>query len=297
MGSNPFYFKSRLVNWFHALYTLAALSLVIYNIVYRKYGRNNINYLSMLITSVLTVPIIVDSIYDVAVNHKPSKFTPEWLIVILVAMSLVTLLGSLYVRYVSSRCSSVSECELANGYSRLATDEGDGKRTRRKNEGWRKSHFFVNIVVFSNILIGFVVFSAVMTVHYALRLVSYYDSNYVRELDALYSTLALVGMHLVFVLFDIFFRKTIWGLAIVHHFILGIYILSNVIELHEKQGIIEDVSILVFLCASVPLFVINLVYLLMGRLSIFVENYSVMWKNGQGKVLIEKGLSDDEKTD
>ena len=280
--SNPFYFKTPLVNWFHAIFGIMSLSMVVYNIIYRKEGRYSINYNSMLITSFFSLPIIVDSIYDVSIHHDPHRFSPEALIVILVAMTLITALGVAYLRYIGRNCSSVTECKMANGYSKVPTSTS---RKSRRDADWKKSHFFVNILIFSNVLIGFVVLTAIMTSQYTLRLVSYYDSNKIRELDALYSTLVLIGMHVVFLILDIVLRKTIWGLNVVHHLILGIYILSNMIELHNRQRLIEDVSILSFLLISIPLSVINMVYLLMGRLSLFIGEDAL-----NKEILTESGL-------
>ena len=269
MSSNPFYFKTRLVNWFHALFGLVSLLMVMYNIIYRKEGRlDKLNYTSMMITAVLAIPLVVDNVYDVAISYDPAKFSLAALITILVAMILMFILGAIYARYISKQCVSTYECKLANGYSRLATNT---TRKMKKIADFKRSHFFVNVVVFANVLMGLVVFSGIMTAQYTLRIVSMEDKNTIREMDALYSTLVLLGMHLVFLVFDVLFRKGLWGLNFSHHLILGIYILSNLIELHYKQRILESVTVLSFLCVSIPLFVISLVYTLMGRLSLFIN--------------------------
>jgi len=268
MPSNPYYFKTSVVSFYHALLALMGLGILLYNAVNRKVCKKYMSKMAIICTGLLGVPIIVDSIYDVAIEHNPANFDPATLIVIGIIMTIATALATTFLVMTAKKCDPTVSCKK-KGYTALSmtTEDENGEERRKmdKTEMEKLTLYPINMLMLVNLTVSLVVVILVTTICYFMRVGSYYDRNKVRELDSLYFALVMIGLHVAFFVMDIVWRKNLMGIVCMHHFTLGIYLLSNTVEIHKSQSVIEKVGFLGFLLLSVPLSAIKLSYFFVMR--------------------------------
>ena len=130
-----------------------------------------------------------------------------------------------------------------------------------------------------NLTASMVLIILLTAITYLMRIISYYDNSNIRELDCLYFSIILVAFHLLFGIFDIVWRKSVIGVIFLHHFTLGVYLLSNTLDLHHQQKMIETVSLLGFLLLSTPFMVINIAYFFVMKNDFFSIEQPMLYSN------------------
>ena len=267
--TNPYYFKSHILNFYYMCVAMVGIGILIFNAFNRRICRKYTSKTALVIHGFLGVPIIVDSIYDIVTDYSADNFSPAALITILCVMAIVAILSVGFFIHSARRCNPTLACKKKGGYQALkSTSDADAKKTEKRDRE-KKLIYPINMLLLVNVTAAMVLIIVVMTVTYIMRVVSYYDNNKVRELDCLYFAIIVIVHHILFALMDIFWRHTIIGVIFSHHLTLGMYLLSNVLDLHNQQKLIETVSLLGFLLLSIPLMTISVAYFFVMKSNFF----------------------------
>ena len=110
-SSNPFYFKSHLINFYHMTLALMGLGIIIYNAINRRICKKYTSKTALIINGFLGIPIIIDSLYDVITRYKANNFSPVALIILTVIMFILAILSIAFFIQTARKCSPIIACK------------------------------------------------------------------------------------------------------------------------------------------------------------------------------------------
>lgn len=268
--SNPMYFKSVVMNVYQMVIASWGLGIVLYNIKHKRIAEKYVSKTALMITGMLSLPTIIDNLYDIMVSNDPHQFNITTLSLLLAAMSLAAIMSIAFAIYNGKQCYQISECLNGFQYTELIQKErgGDEEDAAEEEEAQYsadrdaevKQMYPVNVFLLANYTTAVVTSNVIYVLNYLMRVWSSSDKAFVREMDVLFYSLCIVALIIAFVLLDFWQRDGYMGPLFSHYLTAGMFLLSISFELHDNVKVLETLTLISFLCVALPLCTFKIIY-------------------------------------
>lgn len=259
--TNPLYFKTGVINGYDVAISVMGLFFIGFNIYHNRKSKEELNLKLMGPIAFLTIPSIIDNVFDIITGYDSKNFTTTLLSVLVGLMFVACVLSVAFGIYHIIKVSTAYS-ELIDTDEALNSIEKKGTFTMFEVMTLKSAlrYYHINIFLLCNFTVALIFINIWLLVTYVMRLYTFLDENITRELDVSIYALIFLIAHVLVVILDYVFRKK-YTAPLFGHYLSGVFfMISNLSELDRYVKVLELLTTLMIFVVSIPLIVIKILY-------------------------------------